>query len=118
MTDKKYTVSTFGDLKVSNYLVDIGRQVISTGTFEHPLYPEVAVEKPSTSVTLIPVKLQSQIDARISYTGQVTQRQYYWARAGSVVSVDSLDAPYLLEKRIKSQSCCNSSDVAVFIQID
>jgi len=64
------------------------------------------------------VKLQLNIDAHASYDGQKTGKHYEWARAGSIVAVDSLDAPYLLEKRIKSQSCCNGSDVAVFLEIN
>lgn len=79
---------------------------------------EVVVEQTSKDPYNSIVKLQSQIDAKIHYSGQVTGKHYEWARAGSMVSVDSLDAPYLLEKRIQAQSCCNSSDVAVFIKID
>lgn len=60
------------------------------------------------------VKLQSLRDAHIFYTGQTTGKLYEWNRAGSVVEIDILDAPTLLEKRIKSQSCCNSSDTAIF----
>jgi hypothetical protein len=77
------------------------------------------VELPSKkSYNSSSVKLQSQIDAHIHYTGQVTSRQYEWARAGSIVPVDVLDAPYLLEKRIKSQSCCSGSDLVIFIQVN
>ena len=101
---KKDTVSTptkIGHMSVSNYLV------------------ELPVEKTTASVTLITsVKLQLNIDAHATYTGQVTGKQYEWARAGSIAVVDSLDAAYLLEKRIKSQSCCNGSDVAVFLEIN
>ncbi|HET8685828.1 MAG TPA: hypothetical protein VFM18_04095 [Methanosarcina sp.] len=64
------------------------------------------------------VKLQLLLDAHVLYTGSETGKQYEWARAGSVVAVDALDAPVLLEKRIKSQSCCNTSDNAVFQKID
>ena len=80
---------------------------------------EVAVEQtPKTLYNSTSVKLQLNIDAHVLYTGQVTQRQYEWARAGSVVAVDNLDAPTLLEKRIKTQSCCDSMDVAVFQIVD
>ena len=75
---------------------------------------EVTVEKLPISVTLTSVKLQSLRDAHVHYDGQVTKRHYEWIRAGSVVDVDILDAPILLEKRIKSQSCCNSTDTAIF----
>ena len=80
---------------------------------------EVTVEQtPKTLYNSTSVKLQLNIDAHVLYTGQVTQRQYEWARAGSVVAVDNLDAPTLLEKRIKTQSCCDSMDVAVFQIVD
>lgn len=96
MADKKYNVS-----------------------YTTPNKSEVIVEQVTATPYNSPsVKLQSQIDARINYTGQVTGKQYYWARAGSVESVDSLDAPYLLEKRIQSHSCCSGTDVAIFIKID
>lgn len=78
----------------------------------------VAVEQPTAPVYNSVVKLQSLRDARISYTGEVSKRQYYWDRAGSVQEVDALDAPYLLEKRIKTQSCCAVNDTAIFQQID
>lgn len=80
---------------------------------------EVIVEEPAPRLyNSTSVKLQSNIDAHVLYTGQVTKRQYEWARAGSIASVDGLDAPYLLEKHIKTQSCCSESDIAVFIKID
>jgi hypothetical protein len=80
---------------------------------------EVIVEQPAPRLyNSTSVKLQSLIDAHVLYTGKVTSRQYEWARAGSIVAVDSLDAPTLLEKRIKTQSCCSESDVAVFQKID
>jgi hypothetical protein len=76
--------------------------------------PKVEVEQPATIPYNETVKLQSLLDARILYIGQVTQRHYEWNRAGSIVAVDAADAPSLLSKRIKSQSCCNGSDNAVF----
>jgi hypothetical protein len=81
---------------------------------------EVIVEQPTPKVYNSPsVKLQSLMDARLHYTGEVTKRQYVWDRAGSIMEVDSKDALYLLSKRIKTQSCCSgSSDVAVFQKID
>lgn len=100
---KNNTASTptrIGDIPVSNYLA------------------ELPVEQPVKEPYNSSVKLQLCIDAHASYVGKVTQRQYDWARAGSIVAVDSLDAPYLLEKRIKSQSCCNVSDNAVFQEVD
>jgi hypothetical protein len=79
---------------------------------------EVPVEKPAISVTLTSVKLQLAVDAHAVYDGLETGKRYEWARAGSIVAVDSLDAPALLEKRIKAQSCCNQSDNPVFQIVD
>jgi hypothetical protein len=76
--------------------------------------PKVEVEQPATTPYNSSVKLQSLLDARVIYTGLVTGKRYEWNRAGSIVAVDAADAPSLLSKRIKSQSCCNGSDNAVF----
>lgn len=76
------------------------------------------VVKTSTPDTITYVKLQLMTDAHVLYTGQVTGKSYEWTRAGSIQSVDSADAPALLEKRIKVHSCCNGSDNAVFQRID
>lgn len=81
--------------------------------------PKVTVEPTSAVVyNSTSVKLQLCIDAHATYTGQETGKSYDWARAGSIVAVDSLDAPKLLEKRIKAQSCCNGSDNPVFQIVD
>ena len=81
--------------------------------------PEVIVEQITATPYNSPsVKLQLNIDAHVLYDGLETGKHYDWARAGSIVPVDALDAPTLLEKRIKSQSCCSQSDVSVFIKID
>lgn len=80
---------------------------------------EVVVERQTIQTyNLDSVKLQSLMDAHLHYTGEVTKRQYEWKQAGSIVEVDSKDALYLLSKRIKTQSCCSGSDVAVFQKID
>ena len=80
---------------------------------------EVIVEQPTPKVyNTSSVKLQSLMDARLLYDGLVTGKHYEWIRAGSIVDVDSKDALYLLSKRIKTQSCCSGSDVAVFQKID
>lgn len=83
-----------------------------------PFYRETVVEKAPETDYNKPVKLQSQLDARLLYTGKVSQRQYEWLRAGSVVTVDPRDADDLLSKRTKKQSCCSGSDIAVFIKVD
>ena len=80
--------------------------------------PKVVVEEPTSTPYNSSVKLQLCIDAHATYTGQETGKLYDWARAGSIVVVDILDAPKLLEKRIKAQSCCNGSDNPVFQIID
>lgn len=51
-------------------------------------------------------KVRSLIDSRLFYTGQVSQRQYEWHGAGSVVDVDERDVPELLAKHIGGRSCC------------
>jgi hypothetical protein len=79
---------------------------------------EVVVEQPSIKPYNSVVKLQSLLDAHIYYTGLVTGEQYEWAKAGSIQAVDALDAPALLEKRIKTQSCCRENDTAVFQKVD
>lgn len=79
---------------------------------------KMPVEQPSQSPYNKEVKLQLCIDAHAHYDGPVTGKHYEWARAGSVVVVDALDAPVLLEKRIKAQSCCSGSDVSVFQIVD
>jgi len=79
---------------------------------------EVVVEQVTATPYNSNVKLQLNIDAHVLYDGLETGKHYDWARAGSIVPVDALDAPTLLEKRIKSQSCCSGSDVSVFIKMD
>lgn len=104
---KNNTVSSptkIGNMQVHDYLVDVKQQV--------------AVEQPAPKTYNSSVKLQSLRDAHIQYTGQATGKSYEWIRAGSVQVVDILDAPYLLNKRIKTQSCCSGNDVAVFQKID
>lgn len=79
---------------------------------------EVAVEQPAPKTYNSSVKLQSMVDARLLYDGRVSGKHYEWQRAGSIQAVDAVDAPDLLSKRIKTQSCCSGSDVAVFQQVD
>jgi hypothetical protein len=79
---------------------------------------KAVVETKSNAPYNSSVKLQLCIDAHAIYDGQVTGRHYDWARAGSVVAVDSRDAPALLEKRIITQSCCNTGNISVFQIVD
>lgn len=80
-------------------------------------HQEQVVKTPAPAI-IETVKLQSMMDARLSYDGLVTGKHYEWAKAGSVVAVDADDAPALLEKRIVAQSCCNGSNNAVFQKVD
>lgn len=79
---------------------------------------KVQVEKPVIADTIKYVRLQLMIDAHAHYDGKVSGRHYEWQRAGSVTPVQAEDAPYLLERRIKAQSCCNQSDNPVFQVVD
>ena len=85
-----------------------------------PKSKEVVVVQPSTPTYNNSVKLQSQMDAHLFYDGQVTQRHYEWERAGAVVAVDAMDAPFLLEKKINRQSCCGGSTIntPVFLVVE
>lgn len=111
----KKDINKAGDLLVHNYLVDVNQQTeadLVLGT------KEMAVEQPAPRTYNSSVKLQSMVDARLLYDGRTSGKHYEWQRAGSVQVVDVLDAPDLLSKRIKTQSCCSGSDVAVFQQVD
>lgn len=79
---------------------------------------KVVFEKPSNQNYNTRVKLQLLIDAHAIYDGLVTGEHYEWQKAGSIVSVDSRDSVSLLEKHIKTQSCCNQHDSRVFQQVD
>jgi hypothetical protein len=85
-----------------------------------PLVIKPVVESDSTLFYNSSVKLQLNIDAHVSYTGQITGVKYEWERAGSIAVVDAQDASYLLEKRIKSQACCSGSqmDTPIFTEVD
>lgn len=56
------------------------------------------------------IQLRSVYDAHLKITGPVTGEIYEWVRAGSVVSVNELDAPEMLTKRIGGRSCCGGSN--------
>lgn len=79
---------------------------------------KMAFEQDAPSLYNSSVKLQSLRDAHVHYDGQVTKRHYEWIRAGSIQVVDALDAPILLGKRIKTQSCCSGSDMPIFQIVD
>lgn len=54
-------------------------------------------------------EIQSLIDSRLLYAGQVSQRQYEWSRAGDVILVDERDVPELLSKRLGGRLCCGEN---------
>jgi hypothetical protein len=51
-------------------------------------------------------QVQSIFPARLIYVGEVTGTRYEWPAAGTVLSVNSLDVPDLLTKRVGKNSCC------------
>ena len=61
----------------------------------------VAKTAPQTTINL-----RSLFPAKMKYSGRVSGQLYVWDEAGSVVSVASEDAPYLLLKKIGSTGCC------------
>ena len=74
------------------------------------LEKEVVVEKvvePYNSYR----KIQSLIDSRLIYTGQISGEQYEWQRAGDIIAVREEDAPELLSKRIGQRACCGSEQL-------
>lgn len=54
--------------------------------------------------------LRSLIPAYIRYIGEVSGEVYVWPKAGSVVAVDTRDAPALLAKKLGGRLCCGTSD--------
>lgn len=54
-------------------------------------------------------KIQSLIDAHMTYTGKVSGHLYEWFKAGDVVSVWEGDVPDLLSKRLGTSACCGES---------
>jgi hypothetical protein len=55
-------------------------------------------------------RIQSQYPARIKYKGKTTGQWYEWAGAGSIATVDDLDADEILSKVMNRQPCCNSAN--------
>ena len=51
-------------------------------------------------------KIQSLIDSKLIYTGQISGEQYEWQRAGDIIVVKEEDVPELLSKRIGERTCC------------
>ena len=102
--DKRSKNSNAGDLGVVGE-VSVDSESIAPYNYE---------VKPKT------VKLQSVFDARLTYTGLETGKQYEWNKAGSILDVDVLDSETLLAKRIGGTGCCGNSNQdgnVVFIKV-
>lgn len=56
------------------------------------------------------VKIQSIIDAHLSYTGRVSGKLYQWQRAGDIVEVLEEDVSELLQKRLGKRLCCGQGN--------
>lgn len=52
------------------------------------------------------IAIRSIYDSTMRYTGRVSGEAYTWQKIGDVVQVLAEDAPFLLEKRLGSRSCC------------
>lgn len=77
---------------------------------KEPTTIKPVVEKISTSDTInSSVKLQSNLDANLHYTGQISGKSYTWEGAGAIQPVLAEDVPNLLEKKIGGGSCCSGS---------
>jgi hypothetical protein len=75
---------------------------------------KAVVEEKAATVTINLVKVQSLMDARMTYTGQASGKSYEWARAGAIVDVDEQDVSELLAKRRGKKSCCGTPEQKVF----
>lgn len=79
-----------------------------------PLKSPKGLEKPDkTKYNLFEaygtVAVRSLLPANVERIGQVSGKQYFFAGAGSVVSVDERDVPHLLSLSIPGQSCCGQN---------
>lgn len=84
-------------------------KTIRTGRIE-----KQAVEEIQPQVTIKLVKVQSLIDAHVTYTGRESGEQYTWNAAGAIVEVDEQDVPELLAKRRGKKPCCGSEHPKIF----
>ena len=62
------------------------------------------------------MKIVSLVDARVLITGTVTKTQYEFAKAGTVVAVDSRDANEILNKK-KGRACCGGESGKALFQL-
>jgi len=51
-------------------------------------------------------QVQSMIEARLIYFGNITGTRYEWPTAGTVISVRVEDIPNLLEQTVGKSDCC------------
>lgn len=82
--------------------------------YEGDRLEKVVVEETTASSKINMVKVQSLLDARIIYVGEVSGRQYEWAIAGAIVEVHESDVPGLLAKRRGKKPCCGAPEAKVF----
>jgi hypothetical protein len=62
------------------------------------------------------VSIVSLLDAKVQVTGTVTGTKYEFAKAGTVVAVDKLDANELLNKK-KGNACCGGQSGKPIFQL-
>ena len=72
------------------------------------------VEEFQPEVIIKYTNIQSLIEARLSYTGRVSGKQYEWHKAGSTVLVLEEDVPELLEKTLGKKTCCGNNSNRIF----
>jgi hypothetical protein len=79
---------------------------------------EVVKEEPKKYNTkqVDTVSIMSLVDARVLVTGTVTKTQYEFAKAGTVVAVNKLDANELLDKK-KGNACCGGQSGKPIFQL-
>jgi hypothetical protein len=64
--------------------------------------------------TVSTVQICSLMDAKVLVTGTVTGTKYEFAKAGTVVAVNKLDADEILNKKSGNACCGGQSGKAVF----
>ena len=62
------------------------------------------------------VNICSLVDAKVIITGTVTKTRYEFAKAGTVVAVNKLDADEILNKK-KGRACCGGQSGKALFQL-
>jgi hypothetical protein len=62
------------------------------------------------------VQFCSLIDAKVKIVGTTTKTEYVFAKAGTVVAVNKLDADEILNKK-KGRACCGGNSGAPLFQL-